>query len=389
MTVQDPSVIDKELARDRFTDKMLAEMRALIGTELRTELSVNHEYATRHAILRFTEGIGDGNPLWTDPDYARASVHGGLVAPPSFIFACLGSVQVGWRGLGGFHAETRLTFGKAIREGDRIKARVTFDGFDGPDASSFAGRRVKDYLRQEYFNQHGDLVATFICSRIRFEREEAQGRASSREVLIPHPWTDEEVAQIEADILAEKPRGAEPRFWEDVKVGDEIDVITKGPIGLTDFIAFVASGAAPIPRIAAHGVALRRYHKHPRWAFRDPQTHALEPVYSVHYNDYAARLQGAQAAYDVGIQRTCWQIHSLTNWMGDAGRLKAADSQYRAHVYLSDVVRLGGRVTAKEVDADGDHVVKVETWAVNQREKNVMPGTAAIALPSRTSSPSA
>jgi hypothetical protein len=57
---------------------------------------------------------------------------------------------------------------------------------------------------------------------------------------------------------------------------------------------------------------------------RDPATHALEPVYSVHYNDYAARLQAAQAAHDVGIQRTCWQIHSITNWIGDTGFLKAA-----------------------------------------------------------------
>ena len=62
-------------------------------------------------------------------------------------------------------------------------------------------------------------------------------------------------------------------------------------------------------------------------------------------------------AYDVGIQRTCWQIHSLTNWMGDTGFLKALTSQYRSHVYLSDVVRLGGRVERKEIDADGDHVV--------------------------------
>ena len=94
-------------------------------------------------------------------------------------------------------------------------------------------------------------------------------------------------------------------------------------------------------------------------------------------------MQGAQAAYDVGIQRTCWQIHSLTSWMGDTGFLKAADSQYRSHVYLSDVIRLGGRVEAKEVDADGDHVVRVTTWANNQRGQNVMPGTAVIRLPRR------
>ncbi|WP_166874985.1 MaoC family dehydratase N-terminal domain-containing protein [Salinibacterium sp. ZJ450] len=379
-----PAKFEQELATARFTDDMLAEMRALIGTELRTEGSVNNEYADRHAILRFCEGIGDGNPLWTDEEYAAGSVHGGIIAPPTFIFACLGSVQVGWRGLGGFHAETNLEFHKRIRLGDKITARIVFDGFDGPiEASNFAGRRIKDYLRQEYRNQDGELVATFICSRMRFERSEMQAKRETRKIELPHPWKAEEIEQIEQDILAETPRGATPRYWEDVAVGEELDVITKGPIGLTDFIAFVASGAAPIPRIAAHGVALRRYAKHPKWAFRDPNTHALEPVYSVHYNDYAAGLQGAQIAYDVGIQRTSWGVQQLTDWMGDAGFLKKVHGQYRAHVYLSDVVRLGGTVVEKYIDEDGDHVVKVETWAMNQRDKNVMPGSAVVKLPVR------
>ena len=215
-----------------------------------------------------------------------------------------------------------MTFHRTIRVGDKITARVFFDGFEGPTESKFGGRRIKDYLRQEYRNQDNELVATFICSRMRVERSEMQKRASSRAVQVPHPWTEEEIAAIEEQVLAEAPRGATPRYWDDVNVGDEIDTITKGPIGLTDEIAYIAAGAAPIPRLAAHGVALRRYRRHPRWAYRDPVTHALEPVYSVHYNDYAARLQGAQAAYDVGIQRTCWQIHALTNWMGDTGFLK-------------------------------------------------------------------
>jgi acyl dehydratase len=381
--------IGTELAQGKFTDQMLDEMRALIGTELRTEASINNEYATRLAILRFAEGIGDDNPLWTDVAYAATAPHGGLIAPPSFIFACLGSIQVGWRGLGGFHAETVLNFHRPIRLDDRITARVFFDGFDGPVDSNFGGRRIKDYLRQEYRNQHDDLVATFICSRMRFERGEMQARRESRRIEVPHPWTEAELVAIEEEILAEERRGATPRYWEDVKVGDEIDVVTKGPIGLTDEIAFVASGAAPIPRLAAHGVALRRYRKHPKWAFRDPTTHALEPVYSVHYNDYAARLQGAQAAYDVGVQRTCWQIHSLTNWMGDTGVLKAATSQYRSHVYLGDVVRLGGTVVGKEIDADGSPVVHLTTWARNQRGQEVMPGTAVIQLPRRAGAGSA
>lgn len=378
------SGISTELATGKFTDEMLAKMRGLIGTELRTEACVNNEYATRLAILRFTEGIGDDNPLWSDVDYAAGGRYAGIIAPPSFIFACLGSVQVGWPGLGGFHAETHIDFHRPIRLDDKITARVYFDGFDGPiDASNFAGRRIKDYLRQEYWNQDGELVATFICSRMRFERTEMQAKRESRKIELPHPWTPEELEKIEDDILSESPRGAETRYWEDVQVGDEIGVLTKGPIGLTDEIAFVASGAAPIPRLSAHGVALRRYKKHPKWAFRDPSTNALEPVYSVHYNDYAARLQGAQVAYDVGIQRTCWQIHSLTHWMGDDAELKSIHGQYRSHVYLSDVVRLGGKVVAKEIDEDGDHVVKVETWATNQRGQQAMPGSAVIKLATR------
>jgi acyl dehydratase len=381
---QSEAAISTELATGRFTDEMLAEMRALIGTELRTESCVNNEYATRLAILRFAEGIGDDNPLWTDAEYAATTRYGQITAPPSFIFACLGSIQVGWPGLGGFHAETRMTFNRPIHVGDKITARVVFDGFDGPtEASNFAGRRIKDYLRQEYWNEDGQLVATFICSRMRFERTEMQAKRESRKVELPHPWTPEEIEAIENDILAEAPRGALPRYWDDVQVGDEIGIITKGPIGLTDEIAYIAAGAAPIPRLAAHGVALRRYRKHPKWAYRDPKTHALEPVYSVHYNDYAAALQGAQIAYDVGIQRTCWQIHSLTNWMGDDGTLLSLHGQYRSHVYLSDVLRLGGRVVEKEINEDGAHVVKIETWAQNQRGQECMPGSAVVALPTR------
>src|SRR5579864_9014607 len=116
--MNEPAVISNELARGKFTDEMLAEMRALIGTELRTDACINNEYATRLAILRFAEGIGDDNPLWTDAAYAERSPHGTLIAPPSFIFACLGSVQVGWKGLGGFHCETKLTFNRPIRVGD-------------------------------------------------------------------------------------------------------------------------------------------------------------------------------------------------------------------------------------------------------------------------------
>ena len=279
----DAAGITTELAKGKFTDEMLANMRALIGTELRTESCINNEHATRIAIMRFCEGIGDDNPLWTDRDYAASSPYGGLIAPPSFIFACLASVQFGWPGLGGFHAETILDFYEPIRLGDEIKARVWFDGFDDPIESNFGGRRIKDYIRQEYWNQDNKLVAKFICSRMRFERGEMQKRSEGRKIELPHPWTEAEIEQIENDVLAEKERGGTPRYWEDVKVGDTLDTVTKGPIGLTDEIAYVSAGAAPIPPAgSAQGLAAALPQASemgvPRPGHPRPGTHLLRPL---------------------------------------------------------------------------------------------------------------
>ena len=92
---------------------------------------------------------------------------------------------------------------------------------------------------------------------------------------------------------------------------------------------------------------------------------------------------GVPEPYDVGVQRHCWGIHLITDWMGDDAWLKKSYTEYRKFVYLSDVVRLHGKVTEKYIDADGDYCVEVERVAENQRGENVMPGRAVVALPSR------
>jgi acyl dehydratase len=52
-------------------------------------------------------------------------------------------------------------------------------------------------------------------------------------------------------------------------------------------------------------------------------------------------------------------------------------------VFLSDVIELSGTVTGKHIDDDGEHVIEIETRAMNQRGEDVMPGRAEVALPSR------
>ena len=85
----------------RITPESLEEYRSRVGNILRVS-DVFNERASRIAIRRFCDGIGDSNPLYTDPEYAAASVWRREYAPPSFVV----SVFPGWilQGLPGVHA---------------------------------------------------------------------------------------------------------------------------------------------------------------------------------------------------------------------------------------------------------------------------------------------
>lgn len=385
MTVDEHQAVMPQAVID---DEMLDAMRAKAGAQLRIDHSVNNEVASRIAVAKFAGGIGDINPLWTETEHAAASPYGAPVAPPSFPIACFSGIQFGWPGLGSFHSMSHITFTRPVYWNDWVHAGCVYDGFDGPAESRFAGRTVTDRFTNSYRNQHDELIATIRWNVINFERGAASERRASEAATektgpeLPHRWDADDVAAIEKRILAERPRGAEPRWWEDVSVGDTLDAVTKGPIGLTDEIAFVAGGGTPIPRLKAHAAALHDYQAHPAWAFRDRVTSAQEPIYSVHYNLQAARAMSVAFQYDVGFQRQCWQIHHLTHWSGDHAWIKECRAEYRKFVYLSDVVELTGEVTDVRVDDDGEHVVDVRTAAINQRGETVMPGAAVIALPS-------
>jgi acyl dehydratase len=369
-----------------LTDELIEEMRSRQGTKLRCDHTVGNEEATRMAILKFADGVGDHNRLWRDADYAGKSVYGTIVAPPSWILSVLAGMQFGWRGLGGFHNASTLEFYRPILLNDKIMVEVFFKHFEGPSPSKFAEQVVTNFKEANYYNQRDELVAANKWSVMRFARSSARKKSKGGKysnIALPHPWTEEELKRIEEEVLTEEPRGSQVRYWEDVEIGEALTPIVKGPIGLTDMIAFLIGGGAPIPRMAAHGVALRQYREHPAWAFRDPHTFAKEPIFAVHYHKEAANAMGLPLPYDVGTQRHAWQIQMLTNWASDEGWIKSTNMELRRHVFLSDVVRFTGKVTRKYVDGDGEYCVDVETSAVNQRGEDVMPGQATIALASR------
>ena len=374
-----------EMAEGEFTPELIEEMKSKRGLKLRVGDHGFNEEATQGAIRRFANGIGDPNQLWRDAEYGNKTRYGCIIAPPSWVFSVLAGIQFGWRGLAGFHSASDMEFYKPIKLNDKIRPEETFLDFEGPKNSEFAGRMIFDYFEEKYFNQHEELVAKAIRLVIRTERKAAREKGKYHQIELPHPWKEEELLAIEEEVLAEETRGATPRYWEDVAEGDELKPVVKGPLGLTDIVAMCVAGLAPA-KLLAHGVALREYRKTPAWAFRDTKTSALEPIYAVHYNQQAASAMGLPSPYDVGTQRHCWQIHLLTNWMGDEGWLKKSHAEYRKFVYLSDVVRITGKVTRRYVDESGEHCVDIETHGFNQRGEDAMPGTATVVLPVKNES---
>lgn len=51
-----------------------------VGTNLGTVV----EEVEKGWIRQFCQAIGDANPIYTDEAYAKETVHGGIIAPPTF-----------------------------------------------------------------------------------------------------------------------------------------------------------------------------------------------------------------------------------------------------------------------------------------------------------------
>lgn len=363
----------------RITAEALAELRSRVGKKLRSE--VGNELACKETITRFARGVGDINPLWNDEEYARKTSYGCLVAPPSWLYSVVGAgAQQGLRGVHGFHSGDDWEFYKPVLLNDRIRCEEIFTGVE-EKTSTFAKNIVIERRERTYHNQRDEMVAKAKGWIIRAERSSAREQGKYLKIQMPHPWTNDELKRIEKEVLEEHIRGSQIRYWEDVQIGEEIPSCVKGPLGVTDVITFM--GGAGGLYLKAHRAALVGYAKHPAWAFRDPNTFALEPMPAVHYNMSAARAAGLPYPYAVGVQMNSWVINLITNWTGDEGWLKRCYCEYRGFVFLSDVIWLRGKITQKYVDENNEYCVDLDTSGFNQREENTMPGKSTIILPSR------
>jgi acyl dehydratase len=366
-----------------ITEEALDRLRAMIGTEVRrgrpyiTELSAD---AVRH----YAYGIGDTNPLWVDEEYATNSVHGGLMAPPSSLYATdriLSGYVTGLPGVHAMFAGTEFRFHRAPRVGDHIRASARLkELIERP--SRFAGRSIQQIYEVDLTDQDGALVAQAESYCFRTGRDAAREigkyEASAGAQL---RWKADEIEDIAARYRAQAGarRGATPRHVEDVRVGDPIGEVIKGPYTATTAIAYLLGWGGLYVR--AHGDAFDLYESHPALGILN-EWGVPEPPERVHWDPLLAQRVGVPGAYDYGPERVSWLSHAVTDWMGDAGFLQQFRVEVRRHNLLRELVTVSGAVT--EV-LPAERTVKLELLAVNQDGDESARGTAEVVLPSRGS----
>ena len=367
-----------------ITDKSLADLRKLIDVPVTDSLEPWCYEATRDNIRHWAHGIGDDNPLWCDPEYARATEYGRIVAPPSFIFPLNRSFSGYVAGLPGVHAMfagIEVTWHRPMLLGDAFTTKVWLRKLVEHE-TRFAGRAIQQIYRCEFINQRGEVAAEGDSWCFRTERDTARERGTKYDEVKSKPpvqYTRDDLAKIFATYEAEEVRGATPRFIEDVKPGEKLQKIVKGPMTVTGFIAF-AQGWGGL-YIRANKLAWRQLQKHPGLGISNKFGIPDVPE-RVHWEDDLAKLVGTPAAYDYGPERCSWMSHQLTNWMGDAGSLKRLRVEIRRHNPVGDTLYIEGEV--KRVFAEeGSHYVEIEQRATNQDGELSVLATGAVKLPSR------
>ena len=369
----------------KITDEGLAQLRSRIGFKIENTLEPWCHEATRDNIRHYAHGIGDDNPLWCDPDYAATTKHGGIVAPPSFLFACDRIVSGYVGGLPGVHAMwagADWRWHRTVKRNEEIATESRLKDIISHE-TRFSGRAIQQIYNVRFFGVGGDRIAECDSWCFRTDRDNAREtgtKYTETRKKPPKRYTEAELTEVYAHYAREDVRGAKPRYFQDVAVDEALPVMVKGPMTVTGFIAY-AQGWGGL-YIRANKLAWKMIHKHPGLGIPN-RFNIPDCPERVHWEEDFAHMVGAPGAYDYGPERCSWMTHHMTNWIGDDGFLRSSSSKIRRHNPVGDVLFIKGKVTRKFMADDGAHCIEVAQEAHNQDGELSVVGTSIAALPVR------
>jgi acyl dehydratase len=370
----------------RITDEGLERLRARIGQGFtgrrpwRTEI-------TRDAIYHLALAIGDLSPMYLDEEYARKTRWGTLLAPPIIVQTMDTLRAVGHsglpEGLPGVHSIWTGSYYEWVRPpmlGDRIHAESYLKEVREKESRFGGGRAVYQTYEAKYYDQDGHYIGLRNDTWIRVERQKTAEKKKYGHIQLAQ-WTKEDFERFCEEYRNEQ-RTAE-RYWEDVRIGEPIHRLIKGPLTPTAEIAFESYFGI---YLVGNVVAAQLYQKHPALMIPNEQG-VPEPPQRVHWdNAFTQRLLGLPGAYDLGPERCSWLIQGVTNWIGNNAFITKIEARYLKFNFMGDVTWVQGKVTDKYL-RDGKGYVRFALECVNHRDEVTATADAEAELPLRSAAP--
>lgn len=395
-----PATKDQAPARSEFgklTDTALERSQQRLGIPQPAQRATHNHEVSRDGIRHFAYSYGDDNPLYCDPAYGKGTRWGTTLAPPAFLYtvgedaapvpdAETKALLKGdpFAGLGSYQAVMEFEWYRPLVLGDTVRQLQAQVGMQEKQ-SRFGGRTAhvtRDFL---YDNGAGEVHAVRRGTWINAERSSTKERSRNTVQRLPEPYSPEQLAAIDAAYEAETRRGAEPRYWEDTVVGEQIQTRVKGPLVTTDIIAWHIGWGMQLTPPGAFRLSYKIRKKAPG-LYPPNSLNIPDTVQRLHWEPERAQELGLATSYDYGAMRETWLTHAVTDWMGDDAWLYRLRCEHRKFNYIGDTTWITGAVTDKYI-ADGHAMVDLQLTCTNQASEVTTPGTATVILPSRELGP--
>lgn len=365
--------ISSTISNDR-----LDSLRATVGIPREgtyQDWELDDARVSRSQVRHWSVVLGDMRPLFVDAEYAASGPWGALIAPPS-VLACFEQIDPEIDGLPGCQAvleSASLEWSRPIRVGDVLLPRSVVESLEVTGAPD--GRSVDMAIATSLSTGDGSPVGRCTLNWHCVERGAGAQRALFGGREEPYMWTKAEIDALREEYAAEQPRGAAILYCEDVKEGDLLAHVLKGPTTRPKYLGRM------VPNwYWGQLQGWEAYDAHPELFFHN-ENDAPEPIAATDWGHHRAqRWGGVPGALDSNVERIHYASHLLLNWAGDHGLITRMDLQFHRHNMVGDVTRSYGRVAASRRH-DSRGIITVDIWQENQLGERVTTGTAEVSLP--------
>jgi acyl dehydratase len=377
------------------TDKLVGWLKDTSTGEDPPELI--YRVASKDMLLQLAYAADPRNPFWRDENYARNTRWGGLIGYPMLIecmvferwAGLLVDPEIGTVQLGGPNMVMRRIFEmyKPIRVGDTFKAWICRPKIQDITEPRSNIRKFCILDEGRCINQNDEMAGLFRMNLVTWIWPKGTKLIKDYQPVKEFIYTKEDIEIIDRMYAAEKRRGADPLFWEDVKVGDTLSPVVEGPVTPMDTVVAFQGWRIPLMSMTEQ----RRLDKlHPIHPFLvntgmsiDPVTNITHKLMEWHLTERGAQLVDSPCTNIVVEVLQGLICRLITNWAGDDAFVRKIDMVKMTNPPLGDTVFAYGKVIKKYRDEEGNFLVDIEFW--NESVRGFVPyyGTATVCLVAR------